>query len=157
MRTVVVIADDAAVATSNRFALRHAAACRVVATVDGRKSARAQLSRQQPDLVLVNDMCQRTNVVARIREAREEAPNARVVVLADHVDARASDDAFAAGAHAVISRALHPLTLGMVLRELTEGNIAFASRRLGQPVDEPSVAHLHPVRDHGTPVARTSP
>jgi DNA-binding NarL/FixJ family response regulator len=155
MKHVVVIADDARAVRANRFVLRHAALLRVVATVDGRGSARAELARLDPELVLVNDMCQRTNVLARIREAVQEAPGARIVVLADHMDAATFDDAFAAGAHAVVSRTLHPLALGMLLREVANGNVVHAPR----PVPETppgDVPHLRPVLAQDVPAARTS-
>ncbi len=153
MRHVLVIADDQRVVQENRFALRHATAFRVVATVDGRGSARAELARLLPELVLVNDMCQRTNVMARIREAREAAPDAKVVVLAGRMDAAAADDAFGAGAHAVVSRTLHPLALGMLLREVAQGNVVNAPR---PPAGGPRAARLRPVAGQDTPAARTS-
>ena len=135
MRSVLVIADDARVLQFLRLALRQAAGLRVVGSVDGRLSARAHLIAHAPDVVLVDEMWQRTNALARIREAGEDVPEATVVLLAYGLDAAALDDAFEAGAHAVIARRLHPATLGTLLREVVEGNVVHAPRR---PPREPA-------------------
>jgi DNA-binding NarL/FixJ family response regulator len=156
MKHVVIVADDPQAVQENRFALRHATAFRVIATVDGRGSARAELARLQPELVVVNDMCQRTNVTARIREAREEAPGARIVVLSGRMDATGADDAFAAGAHAVISRSLHPLALGLLLREVAQGNVLHAPSAALAPAGATPAPALRLVPGHEAPAARTS-
>jgi DNA-binding NarL/FixJ family response regulator len=126
MRNLLVVADHPMVIQAIRLALRHTAGFRVVATVDGRVSARRVLAERQPEIVLVDEMCQRTNALARAREACEEVPEAKVVLLSSGLDAAVLEDAFAAGAHAVISRQLHPVTLGTLLREVARGNVVHA-------------------------------
>ena len=128
MQSLVVVADDLAAVRSNRFALRQVACFRVIATVDGRASVRPTIARLQPNVVLVNDMCQRMNLMSRIREAAEAAPGATVVYLAGRVDDAAVDEAVDAGAHAVIARDLPPSVLGTVLREVVLGNVAMSPR-----------------------------
>jgi DNA-binding NarL/FixJ family response regulator len=156
MKSLVVVADDPRTIRSNRFALRHAAGFRVIATIDGRGAARAELSRLCPDVILVNDMCQRTNVLARIREAAEAAPEAKVVLLSGRMDGPWFDDAFAAGADAVISRTLRPVALGMLLQQVADGNVVHAPRA-PQVSEEPiRVARLVAVGDQDASAARTS-
>jgi DNA-binding NarL/FixJ family response regulator len=111
-----------------RLALRNTAGFRVVATLDGRVTVRAQLAELVPDVVLVDEMCQRTNAIARLREAADELPGAKVVLLSAGLDGGALDDAFEAGAEAVVSRQLHPVTLGTLLREIVHGNVVHAPR-----------------------------
>jgi len=123
MKRVVVIADHPVAVQAIRLALRHTAGFRVLATLDGRASVRAGLSELQPEIVLIDEMCQRTNALARLREAEEAAPDATVVLLSGGMDASTLDDAFEAGAQAVISRQLHPLTLGTLLREVVHGTV----------------------------------
>lgn len=124
MRSLVVIADDTEVIRSLRVALRSSAQCRVAATVDGRYSVRARLSEVRPDIVLVDAMCKRTNAFARLRDVREAAPAAKAVLLYDGTDARLIGDALASGAHAVLSRRLHPSTFGVLLGAVAEGAVA---------------------------------
>jgi DNA-binding NarL/FixJ family response regulator len=111
-----------------RLALRNTAGFRVVATLDGRVTVRAQLAELVPDVVLVDEMCQRTNAIARLREAADELPGAKLVLLSAGLDGGALDDAFEAGAEAVVSRQLHPVTLGTLLREIVHGNVVHAPR-----------------------------
>jgi DNA-binding NarL/FixJ family response regulator len=155
MKRVLVVADDPGIVQSNRFALRHAAGFRVVATVDGRGSARAELRRLQPEIVLVNDMCQRTNVLARIREASEEAPDANVVLLSGRMDTTSCDDAFEAGAHAVVSGSLRPAALGTLLQEVAHGNVVHAPRP-PRRTEGGRVAHLRSLAGQESSAARTS-
>src|SRR5215210_1478446 len=68
MRTLLLVVDDAATIGRVRLALRHAAGIQVAATLDGRASIRDELSRAAPDVILVDEMCQRMNTVARLRE-----------------------------------------------------------------------------------------
>src|SRR3954465_7165853 len=100
MPNVVVIADDIAGIPRIRMALRRAAALRVEATLDGRRPVAEHLSALSPDLVLVDHMCQRVNSLARLREARECAPGAIRLLLAERRDDASVEDAFEAGAHA---------------------------------------------------------
>ena len=123
MKSLVVVADHPVVVQAIRLALRHTAGFRVAATLDGRSSVRERLATLQPDVILVDEMCQRTNAISRLREACELAPGAKIVLLSGGLDATALDDAFEAGAEAVISRHLHPVTLG-----------SLTSHRVGDPV-----------------------
>jgi chemotaxis response regulator CheB len=115
MLRMVVVADDVLAVQRSRFALRRAAAFRVVATLDGRCSTRTDLARLQPDVVLVGDLCLRTNLVARVREARDEVPGATIVAVS-----RRRQDAIAAGADIVVPENLGPPALGRLLRELVD-------------------------------------
>jgi DNA-binding NarL/FixJ family response regulator len=156
MKFVVVVADDPLTVRSNRFALRHAAGFRVLATLDGRASARGEIARLRPDVVLVNDMCQRTNVLARIREAGEAAPEAKVVLLSGRMDGPWFDDAFAAGADAVVARTLRPAALGQLLQQVADGNVVHAPRAAQASEDPARVTRLVPVGGQDASAARTS-
>ena len=128
MKRLLLVADHPVVVQAIRVALRHTAGFRVVATVDGRSSIRAPLSNFRPDVVLVDEMCQRTNAIARLREATEALPEAKLLFLSSALDSGALDEALEAGADAVISRQLHPVTLGTLLREVVDGNVVHAPR-----------------------------
>jgi DNA-binding NarL/FixJ family response regulator len=128
VKTLAVVADHPMVVQAIRLALRNTAGFRVVATLDGRAPVRIELAQLVPDVVLVDEMCQRTNAIARLREASEELPAAKLVLLSTGLDGAALDDAFEAGADAVVSRQLHPVTLGTLLREIVHGNVVHAPR-----------------------------
>ena len=145
----MLVADAPTVVRSIRVALRHTAGFRVVATIDGRASAREALSELRPDVVLVDEMCQRTNALSRLRESREAAPGAMVVLLSGSLEAAAIEAAIDAGADAVVSRNLHAATRGTLLREVVDGNVVRAPRPAARR------AHLRPLADQ-PPAARTS-
>ena len=128
MKSLVIVADHPMVVQAIRLALRNTAGFRVVATLDGRAPIRGQLVAHHPDVVLVDEMCQRTNAEARLREAHEELPGAKLVLLSAGLEGGALDGAFDAGAEAVVSRQLHPVTLGTLLREIVHGNVIHAPR-----------------------------
>src|SRR4051794_12355967 len=138
MPSLVVISDDAASLARLRVAVRRAAALRVDATLDGRRPVRQHLSTLAPDLVLVDHMCQRLNSLARLREAAEHAPGATRLLLAERRDDASVEDAFEAGAHAVVDRNMHPSALGALLAELAGGRIMLTS---GRPA---AAAPIHP-------------
>ena len=121
VKNLVLIADDPEVVRSIRAALRCSADCRVVATVDGRFSARARLSEVRPDIVLVDEMCQRTNAIARLRDVREAAPSAMAVLMCDGAETGLAGDALVSGADAVLSRRLHPAAFGSLLGAYADG------------------------------------
>ena len=135
MKSLVVVADHPMVVQAIRLALRNTAGFRVVATLDGRAPVRAQLTQLVPDVVLVDEMCQRTNAIARLREASEELPGAKLVLLSNGMEGAALEGAFDAGAEAVVSRQLHPVTLGTLLREIVHGNVVHAPRPPRAAVD----------------------
>jgi DNA-binding NarL/FixJ family response regulator len=164
MRRLVLVADRPTVVQAIRVALKHGTGFRVVASVDGRSSARRALSELRPDVVLVDEMCQRTNALARLREAIEVAPDAKVVLLSAGLEASLAAAALDAGADAVVSRNLHAATLGTLLREIVNGNVVHAprahrsaaARELAGDRPEPARrAHLQAVVDQ-PPAARTS-
>jgi DNA-binding NarL/FixJ family response regulator len=126
MKRLLLVADHPVVVQAIRVALRHTAGFRVVATLDGRSSIRSALSNFRPDVVLVDEMCQRTNAVARLREISREWPDAKLILLSTALDPTVLDEALDAGADAVISRQLHPATLGTLVREVVEGNVVHA-------------------------------
>jgi DNA-binding NarL/FixJ family response regulator len=151
MWTLVLIVDDPAPLRTIHLALRQTAGFRVVATIDGRLSARESVARLAPDVVVVDEMCQRSNALARIREVRAELPTAHVVMLARVWDVDFSGHVLEAGADAVLCRLLPPATLGTLLREVVEGSVIHAPRQ----VSRQRSAHLRVVRTQPVPEART--
>jgi DNA-binding NarL/FixJ family response regulator len=131
VKSLVLVADDPTVVRNVRVVLRHAAGLRVAATIDGRFAVRARLSELRPDVVLIDEMCQRTNAFARLREVTLAAPQAMAVLLCDAPERAMVDDALAAGARAVLSRRAHPALLGAQLIAVANGAIVPLARRAG--------------------------
>ena len=63
------------------------------------------------------------DAVARVREARAAAPQATIVLLAHDLRATWLGDAMDAGADALVSKAMHPGSLGTLVREIAAGRV----------------------------------
>jgi DNA-binding NarL/FixJ family response regulator len=119
----MIVADHSFVVQAIRLALRQTAGFQVVGFFDGRGSVRDALLQLQPDIVLVDDMEETENALARLREVAE-IPDAKALLLTMRMEPEWLDQAFTAGAHAVISKTVHPVSLGTLLREISQGNVA---------------------------------
>ncbi len=146
MKRLLIVADHSLVAHSIRLALKQTAGFQVVGVVDGRMTARDALMDLRPDVVLVDDMQDvRDNApqrpdhaFARLREAAEHAPGAQRLLLTAQMGEDRLADLFEAGAHAVLSKSMHPVSLGTMLREVVLGNVVHRyERRPAAVVDCP--------------------
>jgi DNA-binding NarL/FixJ family response regulator len=129
MKRLLIIADHSLVVHAIRLALRQTAGFKVVGFIDGRQSAQAHLLESQPDIVLVDDMHVRQHALDRLREVTEHTPNAKALLLSGQMDEESLDEVFEAGATAVLSKAVHPVALGTLLREVVQENIVHRPRR----------------------------
>ena len=138
MKRLLIVADHSLVAHSIRLALKQTAGFDVAGVIDGRLAAREALLNMRPDVVLVDDMHDpRTGeardavdyALARLRDATEHMPGAQRLLLTLRMDDRWMNDAFDAGAHAVLSKSMHPVSLGTTLREVVRGNVVHRFER----------------------------
>ena len=123
MKRLMIVADHSFVVQAIRLALRQTAGFQVVGFFDGRGSVRNALQELRPDVVLVDDMQEADNALARLREIAEEAPQAKSMLLTLQMDSDWLEQAFEAGAQAVVSKTVHPVSLGTLLREISHGNV----------------------------------
>src|SRR3954451_7758974 len=129
MKRLLIIADHSLVVHAIRLALRQIAGFKVVGFIDGRQSVSQHLIDAKPDVVLVDDMHERQHALDRLAEVGEHAPQARSILLAASMDDESLDQMFEAGATTVLSKAVHPVALGTLLREVVQGNVVHAPRR----------------------------
>ena len=129
MRRLVVITDRSASAQAIRLVLRQAAGVQILGFVDGRQRVTARLDELRPDVILVDDLEQEHQTLERIAEAAACRQDARIALLTLRLDAQSLDAAFDAGADVALSKAMHPIALGTVIREVARGTAACASRR----------------------------
>jgi DNA-binding NarL/FixJ family response regulator len=129
MKRLLIVADHSLVVHAIRMALRQTAGFKVVGFVDGRQSIRTQLLEGAPDIVLVDDMHVRQHALDRLAEVGEFAPDAKSILLTGAMDDESVDEIFAAGASTVLSKAVHPVALGTLLREVVQGHVLHCPRR----------------------------
>jgi DNA-binding NarL/FixJ family response regulator len=129
MKRLLIIADHSLVVHAIRLALRQTAGFQVVGFIDGRQSATDHLAEANADVVLVDDMQKRDAALARLREVAAYAPTAKVLLLTLQMDDEWLEQAFEAGATAAVSKTVHPVALGTLLREIVQGNVVHRYRR----------------------------
>jgi DNA-binding NarL/FixJ family response regulator len=129
MKKLLIVADHSLVVHAIRMALRQTAGFQVVGFIDGRQPISKQLLEAQPDIVLVDDMHVRQHALDRLAEIGEYAPEAKSILLAGSMDEDSVDEIFEAGASTVLSKAVHPVALGTLLREVVQGHVIHAPRR----------------------------
>jgi len=123
MKRLLIIADHSLVIHGIRLALRQTAGFQVAGFVDGRVPVAGTLERVSPDVVLMDDMQEPEHALARLREVAAVRPDAKCVLLTTRMDDEWLGEAFEAGASAVISKSVHPVALGTLLREIAQGNV----------------------------------
>jgi len=130
MKRLLIVADHSLVAHSIRLALKQTAGFQVLGVIDGRLPAHDALAEHKPDVVLVDDMYDPRSdarnpdhALARLREVAEHDPDAQRLLLTLRMNEEWIGDAFEAGANAILSKSMHPVSLGTMLREVVRGNV----------------------------------
>lgn len=126
MNSMVIVADSSFVIETVRLALRSSGCFRVIGKVDGRRPVGAAIREARPDIVLVDEMQDGQHALERIRECREEAPSATLLLLTMRMDDAWVAQAITAGAAACLSKSAHLPSLGTLIREVVNRNIISA-------------------------------
>ena len=123
MKRLLIVADRSMVVHTIRLALRQTSGFEVVGFVDGRSPARDALLEHRPDVVLVDDLEDTSLALDRLREATDHVPAAQLLLLTARMEDAWLAEVFEAGADAVLSKSMHPVSLGTTLREVVRGNV----------------------------------
>jgi DNA-binding NarL/FixJ family response regulator len=123
MRRVFIITDQLVVGHGIIDIIRRTPGLELVGSVGSRVSVPVIARRLAPDLILV-DHCGPTDLaLERLTDAEQRVPGVKRILLTSRLDTSWLDAAFAAGAHAVISRDVRPAHLGILLLEVGEGHV----------------------------------
>ncbi len=123
MKRLVIVADHSLVLQAIRLALRQTAGFQLVGLIDGRTSAAGALAELRPEVVVIDEMQVQSNAIARMREAAEHAPKAKRLLLTARMDEEWVGQVFEAGADGVLSKTVHPVSMGTLLREIVQGHV----------------------------------
>ena len=127
---ILIVADQALAAEAIRRQLHNPVPYTVVGCLDGRGSCSAAIGRIDPSVVIFDEMHDRDRVLRRIREARDAAPSAKLVLVSLSMDRRWLADASDAGIDAAIAKQSRPGSLGALLGAIVNGQVfhAFSPR-----------------------------
>jgi DNA-binding NarL/FixJ family response regulator len=129
MQRLLIVADHSFVAQTIRLALRQTAGFEVVGFLDGSAALDSRAAELKPDVVVVDDMQEPDHAIARLGEIKSLLPEAKCLLLTVQMDADWLEQAFDAGADAAISKLVHPVSLGTLLREIARGTVVHRMRR----------------------------
>jgi DNA-binding NarL/FixJ family response regulator len=120
---VLVLADQSGIVYALRRMLRQTTGFTLVGYTSGRAPVGPVVEQSRPDVVIVDDLGSPTAAVARIGEARSAAPSAKIVLLVPDPTEGWIEDAVRAGAHAVLSKSIEPVSAATLLREIVRGTV----------------------------------
>jgi DNA-binding NarL/FixJ family response regulator len=125
---LMIVADNSFAAQSIRLALRQTAGFQVVGFIDGTATLNPRIAELQAEIVVVDDTQFPEQAMARLAELRDLMPAAKRIFLTIRMDDGVVSEAFDAGADAVISKAVHPVSLATLLREISRDTVVHRPR-----------------------------
>ncbi len=123
MKRLVIIADGTFVVEAIRLALRQTAGFQVLGFAPVDRDATAAVRLAAPDVVLVDEDDAGDAALARLADAAAAAPRAKLLLLTLDLSVARQQAAFAAGADALVSKAVHPVALGTLIRETADEHV----------------------------------
>jgi DNA-binding NarL/FixJ family response regulator len=126
---LMIVADNSFAAQSVRLALRQTAGFQVIGFVDGSVPISTKAAELAPEIVVVDDTHEPEHAIARLEELSALLPATKRVFLTMRMDDERLADVFEAGAEAVISKAVHPVSLATLLREISRDAVVHVPRR----------------------------
>jgi len=129
MKKLLIVADNSFAAQSIRLALRQTAGFQIVGFVDGSVAIAPRVAELEPELVVVDEMHEPEHAKARLADLASLLPSAKRVLLTMRMDDETASDVFESGADAVISKAVHPVSLATLLREISRGTVVHIPRQ----------------------------
>jgi DNA-binding NarL/FixJ family response regulator len=130
MKRVLIVADSSLIVESIRAALRKSNEFAVLGHADGRGCSAATIAEAAPDVVLVDDMGHSDLALSLVESIRACDERTMVLLLTVRMDEEWLHDAFAAGAHGAISKAIRPAALATLVRETVDGHVVHFSPSL---------------------------
>jgi DNA-binding NarL/FixJ family response regulator len=127
---LMIVADNSFAAQSVRLALRQTAGFQVIGFVDGSIPISSRAAELAPDIIVIDDTNEPEHAIARLEELTAMLPSAKRVFLTMHMDDDRLANVFEAGAEAVISKAVHPVSLATLLREISRDNVIHVPRKV---------------------------
>jgi DNA-binding NarL/FixJ family response regulator len=104
-RRLFIVGNHESIVNALRVALRHPSGVNLFSVTDARHSVRAAVREAEPDIVVVDGVSDAEARSEHLREIREEAPHAHVVLLSAQLDDPALQQVLEAGAVAGVAPA----------------------------------------------------
>jgi len=122
-RRVVIVADNSLIVEAVRIGFRASCEFQLVGYANGRTTGARTILDAHPDAILLDDMDRSQRSIELLRAIRSEDRTVAILMLSIQLDEAWLDQAFGAGATAVISNATQPAALVTLMRETLNGHI----------------------------------
>jgi len=152
MKRLFIIGDDEFMVQAMRFALRYTSGVSLFGVVDGHGSLRQAVREADPDLVAIDGVTEPTSAPSRVLQVREEAPDAKILLLTAPLEAEAMEQVLDAGAMVFVCRARRIPDIAALLRDVGEPRPE-PVRTVPEPVGRPALQAV-PAPAPATPVLR---
>jgi DNA-binding NarL/FixJ family response regulator len=126
-KRLVVVADNSLIIEAIQIGLRRSGGFTILGRTDGRSTSLRTVLDARPDVVLVDDMQGSARAMPLIRDFRAADEQLAIILLTVRMDHEWLDQAFEAGATGAISKLVHPVALGTLIRETVNGNVVHPS------------------------------
>jgi DNA-binding NarL/FixJ family response regulator len=134
MRRVVIVEDHPLMQSALEATLERAEGFTVAGTANSGLQAEPLVSRTQPDLVLLDLQLPGLDGLSCLALLRERHPETTVVVLSGIEDDEIVERALSGGAAAVVRKSISPADLPVLLRQVMQGSVHFATPRIARAV-----------------------
>jgi DNA-binding NarL/FixJ family response regulator len=134
MRRVVIVEDHPLMQSALEATLERAEGFTVAGTATSGHQAEPLVSRTQPDLVLLDLQLPGLDGLSCLALLRERHPETTVVVLSGIEDDEIVERALSGGAAAVVRKSISPADLPVLLRQVMQGSVHFATPRIARAV-----------------------
>jgi DNA-binding NarL/FixJ family response regulator len=152
MKRLFIIGDDEFMVQAMRFALRYTSGVSLFGVVDGHGSLRQAVREADPDLVAIDGVTEPASAPSRVLQVREEAPDAKILLLTAPLEAEAMEQVLDAGAMVFVCRARRIPDIAALLRDVGEPRPQ-PVRTVPEPVGRPALQAV-PAPAPATPVLR---
>jgi DNA-binding NarL/FixJ family response regulator len=152
MKRLFIIGDDEFMVQAMRFALRYTSGVSLFGVVDGHGSLRQAVREADPDLVAIDGVTEPASAPSRVVQVREEAPDAKILLLTAPLEAEAMEQVLDAGAMVFVCRARRIPDIAALLRDVGEPRPQ-PVRTVPEPVARPALQAV-PAPAPATPVLR---
>jgi DNA-binding NarL/FixJ family response regulator len=152
MKRLFIIGDDEFMVQAMRFALRYTSGVSLFGVVDGHGSLRQAVREADPDLVAIDGVTDPASAPARVLHVREEAPEAKILLLTAPLETDAMEQILDAGAMVFVCRARRIPDIAALLRDFGEPRPA-PVRAVPEPGTRPALAAV-PSTPAAKPVLR---
>ena len=143
MKRLFIVGDDEFMVQAMRFALRYTSGVSLFGVVDGHGSIRQAVREADPDLVAIDGISDPGSAPTRVVQVRDEAPEAKILLLTGPLEPEAMDRVLDAGAMVFVCRARKIPDLAAFLRDTGEPRRAEAPvAAVAAPAPAPVAAPL---------------